>query len=293
MRPSIIHIGQTFRQSGTSMHGSLPLRIGKMINLGDEQKAMEHELELLRGQLEKSQEMVKHLQDREKQCLAQISELQLQIHSPSNDQEAVNRVQELIEGFRHLYYHDREQALEALNSLPELKEVHSLKGKILFSVVVLAFRSVQQMIQELRGKLRHLLKLPVPNAPMVAPSDPVAMEMELNVENYLCKASQRFEISQCVQEVSSQIFATLYDYPCLKSCEGLKQYISNCIHTAMGLSVQRPPFVIIYDSRVFNNEIHVRGESSDIQSVMIRNFLWPALVQANNGPCVQKGIVET
>ncbi|XP_045190612.2 uncharacterized protein LOC123547512 isoform X2 [Mercenaria mercenaria] len=292
-RPSIIHIGQTFRQSGTSLHGSLPVRIGKMINLGDEQKAMEHELHILRGQLEKSQEMVKHLQEREKQCLAKISELQLQIQTPASDQGAANRVRDLIAAFRNLYSNDREQALQALNNLPELKEVHSLKGKILFSVVVLAFRSVQQMIQELRGKLRHTLKLPVPNAPMVTPSDPVAMEMEQHIEDYLCKASQRFEISQCVQEVSSQIFATLYDYPCLKSCEGLKQYMTNCIHSAWGLSVQRPPFVIVYDSRVFNNEIHIRDESSDVQSVMIRNFLWPALVQANNGPCVQKGIVET
>jgi hypothetical protein len=40
-----------------------------MINLGDEQKAMEHELNNLRQQLDKSQEMIKHLQDREKQCL--------------------------------------------------------------------------------------------------------------------------------------------------------------------------------------------------------------------------------
>jgi hypothetical protein len=69
--------------------------------------------------------------------------------------------------------------------------------------------------------------------------------------------------------------------------------MNNCIQAAWGLSVQRPPFVIVYDSRVFNNEIHVRGENSDIQSVMIRNFLWPALIQANNGPCVHKGIVET
>ncbi|XP_060596786.1 uncharacterized protein LOC132750761 isoform X3 [Ruditapes philippinarum] len=292
-RPSIIHIGQTFRQSGSNIHGSLPSRIGKMINLGDEQKAMEHELNNLRQQLDKSQEMIRHLQDREKQCLTKISELQLQIQIPSSDEDATNRVQELIVTFRNLYHLDRAEALEALNNLPELKEVHSLKGKILFSVVVLAFRSVQQMIQELRGKLRHTLKLPVPNAPMVTSSDPVAMEMELHIEKYLCKASQRFEISQCVQEVSSQIFATLYDYPCLKTCDGLKQYMNNCIQAAWGLSVQRPPFVIVYDSRVFNNEIHVRGESSDIQSVMIRNFLWPALIQANNGPCVHKGIVET
>ena len=96
-----------------------------------------------------------------------------------------------------------------------------------------------------------------------------------------------------LQEVSSQIFATLYDYPCLKLCEGLKAYITNCVNIAWQLSVQNPPYLIVYDSRVFNNEIHIRHDTADVQSVMIRNFLWPALIQADNGPCVQKGIVET
>ena len=67
-----------------------------------------------------------------------ISELQLQIQAPASDHGAVNRVQELITTFQNLYNHDREEALEALNNLPELKEVHSLKGKILFSVVVVS-----------------------------------------------------------------------------------------------------------------------------------------------------------
>ena len=43
---------------------------------------------------------------------------------------------ELVRQFGRLYYEDREAALHALNNVEELKEVHSLKGKILFSVVV-------------------------------------------------------------------------------------------------------------------------------------------------------------
>ena len=43
---------------------------------------------------------------------------------------------ELIRQFGRLYHEDREAALQALNDMEQLKEVHSLKGKILFSVVV-------------------------------------------------------------------------------------------------------------------------------------------------------------
>ena len=39
----------------------------------------------------------------------------------------------------------------------------------------------------------------------------------------------------CVQEVTSQIWATLYDYPCLKKCQGLKTYIEKCVRVSWGL----------------------------------------------------------
>ncbi|KAL4232320.1 hypothetical protein ACF0H5_009891 [Mactra antiquata] len=293
-RPSIIHIGQTFRQNNTKgiVNGSLPLRIGKMINVGDEQTAMEHEIETLRLQLDKTQDLVKHLQERERQCLNQLSQIQSQVQAPIINQDPTV-VGDLITKFHQLYNVDRENAVQALDDLEQLKEVHSLKGKILFSVVVLAFRSAQQMVQEIKGKIRHILNLPVPNTPVVVPSDPVVIEMERQIEDYLYKASKRFDISSCTDEVCQQIFATLYDYPCLKKCDGLHSYIKNCIQIAWELTVQRPPFVIVYDSRVFNNEMHTRLDTSDVQSVMIKNCLWPALIQGNNGTCVHKGVVET
>lgn len=39
----------------------------------------------------------------------------------------------------------------------------------------------------------------------------------------------------CVQDVCSQIWATLYDYPCLQSCEGLVKYIKNSVRLAWSL----------------------------------------------------------
>ena len=40
------------------------------------------------------------------------------------------------------------------------------------------------------------------------------------------------------QEVCTQIWATLYDYPRLKSCDGLIKYIKECVRTAWGLTNQ-------------------------------------------------------
>ena len=38
-----------------------------------------------------------------------------------------------------------------------------------------------------------------------------------------------------IQEVCSQIWATLYDYPCLKTCDGIIKYVKECVRVAWGL----------------------------------------------------------
>lgn len=96
-----------------------------------------------------------------------------------------------------------------------------------------------------------------------------------------------------LQEVCSQIYATLYDYPVLKDCQGLRSYVAACVQVAWGLSVQNPPFLIMYDARQFHPDLHVRFHTSDPESVTIKNFLWPALTEGYNGPCVYKGVVIT
>jgi hypothetical protein len=43
------------------------------------------------------------------------------------------------------------------------------------------------------------------------------------------------EFSVYMQDVCCQIWATLYDYPCLKSCPGLVQYVKDAVRLAWGL----------------------------------------------------------
>ncbi|XP_076363241.1 uncharacterized protein LOC143253356 isoform X2 [Tachypleus tridentatus] len=96
-----------------------------------------------------------------------------------------------------------------------------------------------------------------------------------------------------VVDVCSQIWATLYDYPSLKTCEGLLLYVRDCVRLAWGLINQTPPYVISFDTCTFNRNIHVRFHSSNQDSQEIKTYLWPALLEGQNGPCVYKGVVIT
>ena len=95
------------------------------------------------------------------------------------------------------------------------------------------------------------------------------------------------------QDVSQQIWATLYDYPSLKSCEGLLQYINDCVQLAWGLANQFPPYTIEYDVRTFRKDLHVRFHKADANSDVIKTYLWPALLDTSTGVCVHKGVVIT
>ena len=90
-----------------------------------------------------------------------------------------------------------------------------------------------------------------------------------------------------------QIWATLYDYPSLKNCEGLLQYVKDCVRLAWGLSNQVPPYVIDYETRTYRKDYHVRFHVADPECDTIKTYLWPALLEGPGGPCVQKGVVIT
>ena len=58
---------------------------------------------------------------------------------------------------------------------------------------------MQQSIQELRGKLRHLLHLPVPRGGEDETTDKVSSEMEKHITLYLQQTTGRYDLSQNVQ----------------------------------------------------------------------------------------------
>lgn len=96
-----------------------------------------------------------------------------------------------------------------------------------------------------------------------------------------------------VKEVCLQLWSTLYEYPGLKHCGGLKTYVEECVRIAWALSVQSPPFVIEYDTWQFDDSKFTRFHSSDGDSIYVKSIIWPALLEGEGGPCVFKGIVTT
>jgi len=123
--------------------------------------------------------------------------------------------------------------------------------------------------------------------------EPAAKDLEEAVTAYLRRATETFDLSKNVEEVCSQIWATLYDYPCLKSCDGIIKYVKECVRVAWGLVNQVPVYVIEYEARQYRPDLHVRYHASDSEADTIKTYLWPALLEGQNGPCVQKGVVIT
>ncbi|CAL1526696.1 unnamed protein product [Lymnaea stagnalis] len=259
---------------------------------------LEQEIRYLREELAVARDQIIKLQDKEKQLRERLAD---QVHAqfttkPSHVFEDLSlgpqRPTVLVRAYDDLYREGRVDTLDALDSLPELHGLDILKMKILFSVVVLSFRCVQQALENLKGKLRHLLCLPViQDAHQLL--DPASAEMERHISNYLIKTTDHYNIGPIVHEVCQNIYATLYDYPGLKTCAGLTEYTKSTVKLAWGLSVQDPPYLIAYESRRFKPQCHVRFHTSDSDSEDIKSFLWPFLIDGHSGQCVAKGVVIT
>ncbi|CAH0389094.1 unnamed protein product [Bemisia tabaci] len=182
----------------------------------------------------------------------------------------------LVRCYANLYSQARVDALDSLDKLPQLRDASELKSKILFSVVVLAFRSAQTMLGHKKESVKRLLLNP-------APPSSAHTELEAAVSTFLRKTVDTFDLGHSIDEVSSQLWATLYDYPSLKCCNGLIQYIRDSVRLAWALVNQR----------VFKKDIHVRYHASNTESAQVRTYLWPALLEGPAGPCVHKAVVIT
>ncbi|XP_065210500.1 uncharacterized protein LOC135838697 [Planococcus citri] len=192
----------------------------------------------------------------------------------------------LVRCYGNLYSQGRVNALEALDAIPQLHGASELKSKILFSIVVLAFRSAQALLSQKKDQVKQLLFSPTP------PSTSQT-ELETAITTYLRRTVDTFDITPCIEEVSTQLWATLYDYPCLKSCTGLLQYIKDSVRLAWALSNQTPCYVLEYEQRIYRQDVHVRFHTSKNDNDQIRTYLWPALLEGHGGACVHKAVVLT
>uniref|UniRef100_T1IEX4 Mitochondria-eating protein n=1 Tax=Rhodnius prolixus TaxID=13249 RepID=T1IEX4_RHOPR len=192
----------------------------------------------------------------------------------------------LVRCYGNLYSQGRVEALNSLDALSQLKDDSELKSKILFSVVVLAFMASGSQLSTKREQVKRILLSP-------APQSNAHKELEEAVATYLRRTVDTFDLAHCIEEVSSQLWATLYDYPCLKSCMGLQQYIKDSVRLAWALVNQATGYCLEYEERIFRRELHVRLHSADTECNTIRTYLWPALLESPGGNCVYKAVVLT
>jgi hypothetical protein len=142
-------------------------------------------------------------------------------------------------------------------------------------------------MDKIRDQFRKILQLSSKGLSMAG------KEVETAFLTYMRRACDTFDLTKNIEEVTSQIWATLYDYPCLKKCQGLKSYIEKCVRVSWGLVNQIPQYVIEYEMRTFKPNLHVRFHSSNGSESSIRTYLWPALKEGKTGPCVYKAVVLT
>ena len=55
-----------------------------------------------------------------------------------------------------------------------------------------------------------------------------------------------------------------------------------------------PQYVISYDERVFQPDLHVRYPHLSCPTAdSVKTYLWPALREGKDGPCVHKAVIVT
>lgn len=223
----------------------------------------------------------------------------------------------MVYSFISLYTKNRMDTLFGLDQLPQLQSAHHLlKTKILFSIVVLAFRSCTTLRDRKMSELRRLF---IP--PGITPPEPTKHPNKAKVDyfgniekaarQYLQDTSDKFPLDDVAVQVANQVgeqklqvkkhllkyifqvLSTLHEFPCLETCEALKSYLKHSVRLAWQMVNHSPSYHLDNDLKLghFFPDRHERHPSSDPRSNLIREFVWPGLMQNNQS--VLKAIVST
>ncbi|XP_002073436.2 uncharacterized protein LOC6650147 [Drosophila willistoni] len=204
-----------------------------------------------------------------------------------SDDSASDDGSEMVSLYRNLYIENRADALEALDSLPQLKHVHSLKGKILFSMIVLSFRLCHGMRERKVLEVRRVLNCALDS------SNESTLALDRAVRHHLHETIDSFPLGEIERSVFNQVLSTLHEYPCLETCPPLTHFVSACVRLAWRMINQKAPYYLDTDFNLgfLRPEKHERHSQSDRRSDLIKAFLWPALMQ--NNQCAFKAVVAT
>ncbi|KHN79169.1 hypothetical protein Tcan_06324 [Toxocara canis] len=192
--------------------------------------------------------------------------------------------------FSQLFTHQRLEIMTALDGLPEFVGSEELQLKTILSVIVLTYRSVHDSVERRRERICEILG--------ECPSN-MLDDQQLNTAlyRYMYRKAKCEHGMTNAKEVTSQIWKTLYDFPSLKTCTRFNRFILECVAVVWdlvaGIDGKMPRMMIEYESRQFDAEKHQRHSNEGSGSSVIKRYLWPALIDASTGRCLQRGIVIT
>ena len=122
---------------------------------------------------------------------------------------------------------------------------------------------------------------------------PIISYMRKTVANNFIRRFLTFLFFLALQDVSKQLWSTLYDFPELQNCVKLKEYMDECVRLSWMLAVQVPPMSINYEATEFSEKLHGRFMTSDMTSLGIKYHVWPALIDSKAGVVLYRGTVVT
>ncbi|XP_057654520.1 uncharacterized protein LOC130892860 [Diorhabda carinulata] len=205
-------------------------------------------------------------------------------HSETENEQDIGK--DVISKYESLYRQYRPRALEALNSMPDLMHATQLKSKILFSVVVLAFRTCKTLREHKLLQTYRTLNLD--------PHSTKFLSLRLEVMRCLAASAESYPLQEAENQVLGLVCETLKEYKCLEKCQELRRYAEEATKIAWQLVCQVPPYELDTDFQTpvrLHPEKHQRHHTSSRSSDIVRGFLWPALISESN--YVYKAVVVT
>ncbi|XP_071511376.1 uncharacterized protein [Diadema antillarum] len=256
------------------------------------------DLRLAIGQIDKLQETERRLN----QEITRLSSHQAQGNGNHVIKSKRNIVGDLLYEYDKLFSNDRAEAWMSLKMMSEqgqFEDSDDLKDKVLFSVIVLAFRTSKNTLESIQGGVQQLVQVN-PNkgrggdeGNSQGRDNKVKEKIGSDLLQFLRQLGQGYDLTPLIEEVSKQLFTALYDYPKLKTSIELNRFIERSVSLSWRLGIQDPPLTIMYDSMTFNPDMHQRAPGTNRKSSAVRSYLWPCLMEECTGQCVYRGVVIT
>jgi len=203
-----------------------------------------------------------------------------------------------VEQYAAMFHTQRKQVLNELNQLPELANQHRLQMKIMFTVVVLSYRSVVDQVEAYDTNVFRALCV---NEHDHALFDDQLTAIRRSVHALLQARALAQHAMDNAKQVTSQIWHTLFDYPSLKTCIRFNRFILDCVNciwqlyvgTSSDENLKSKQYILSYDEQVFDSERHIRFTGASQRESLIKRYLWPAPVDVDTMRVVHKAVVIT